>query len=48
MLLNKTFMKKKLQKIFAILTNCCTLDRVGYRGKMFYLSDLLFHVIGLG
>ncbi|MER3509517.1 hypothetical protein J8780_09640, partial [Klebsiella pneumoniae] len=22
--------------------------RVGYRGKMFYLSDLLLHVIGFG
>jgi len=42
------FFEKKLQKKFDFWSDCCKLILVGYRGKMFYLSDLLFHVIGLG
>jgi hypothetical protein len=33
---------------FHFLLLCCTVVGVGYRGKMFYLSDLLFHVIECG
>ena len=41
-------MKKNYNKDFQKLSNWYTVDDVGYRGKMFYLSDLLFHVIGFG
>ncbi|RRO52845.1 hypothetical protein AWF80_030355 [Escherichia coli] len=40
--------EKKLQKMLSELNKKSKVSRVGYRGKMFYLSDLLLHVIGFG
>ncbi|XNM79889.1 hypothetical protein ACLK1U_21845 [Escherichia coli] len=39
--------EKKLQKVLSEIKKS-KVSRVGYRGKMFYLSDLLLHVIGFG
>lgn len=40
--------EKKLQKVLSELLKKSKVILVGYRGKMFYLSDLLLHVIGFG
>jgi len=43
--------EKKLQKVLSELLKKEKKSKVilvGYRGKMFYLSDLLLHVIGFG
>ncbi|PST87195.1 hypothetical protein C9I91_19920 [Photobacterium jeanii] len=45
---NYSIVKKNNEILFHYLNVCCTVNGVGYRGKMFYLSDLLFHVIGFG
>ena len=41
-------MKKNYKKCFFCNTKRGRVIGVGYRGKMFYLSDLLLHVIGFG
>ncbi|AHM82152.1 hypothetical protein CSC40_4119 [Klebsiella pneumoniae] len=41
-------MKKNYKKCFIRERKKSKVIRVGYRGKMFYLSDLLLHVIGFG
>lgn len=38
--------EKKLQKCFFHHINKSKVSGVGYRGKMFYLLNLLLHVIG--
>ncbi|OEF80945.1 hypothetical protein B003_13290 [Vibrio breoganii 1C10] len=43
--LQEAFYEKKLQKVFAFGHRSGKFICVGYRGKMFHLSDLLFHVI---
>jgi hypothetical protein len=40
-------MKKTTKSAFSAAKRVELID-VGYRGKMFYLSDLLLHVIGFG
>lgn len=40
--------EKKLRKGLSVLLKKSKVIHVGYRGKMFYLSDLLLHVIGFG
>jgi hypothetical protein len=40
-------MKKTTKSAFSAAKKSRVID-VGYRGKMFYLSDLLLHVIGFG
>jgi hypothetical protein len=41
-------MKKNYKKCFFCGKKRGRVSDVGYRGKMFYLSDLLLHVIGFG
>ena len=40
--------EKNYKKCSSELNKKSKVSRVGYRGKMFYLSDLLLHVIGFG
>jgi hypothetical protein len=41
-------MKESNKKTFVAHKKSGKVRGVGYRGKMFYLSDLLLHVIGFG
>lgn len=40
--------EKNYEKVFLCCYKKSKVIHVGYRGKMFYLSDLLLHVIGFG